>query len=130
MLPGHELCVLFLESGLLSRMVGSDAGLASVVAHSRNGFVGLGSHSKIRRVTVAHSRNVRAGFPVISATEEVTKAGWPIPADQASSNIFTTDAGMIVANSRRASSGDISSMRNERPMARPIVDTWSNWLRD
>jgi hypothetical protein len=36
---------------------------------------------------VTHSTNVRAGLPVISRTVDVTKAGWPIAAAQASSSI-------------------------------------------
>ena len=64
----------------------------------------------------AQSRNVRAGAPVISATVDVTSAGCPIAAAQASSSIFTTNRGMIGSSSRLASSGEISSTRSERPM--------------
>ena len=70
------------------------------------------------------------GAPVISATEDVTCAGWPIAAAQASTNIFTAGIGPILSNSRRASSGEISSMRSERPITPPMVDTCSNWLND
>ena len=55
----------------------------------------------------AQLKKVLAGAPVISSTVEVTKAGWPAAAAQASSSI----PGMMPANSRRASSGRISSMR-------------------
>jgi hypothetical protein len=46
--------------------------------------------------------------PVSSATVDVTKAGRPTAADHASSSIFTTAAGIVVDNSRCASTGDIS----------------------
>jgi hypothetical protein len=67
---------------------------------------------------------------VSSATLLVTYAGWPTAAFQDVNNMFTTGAGQVAAHSRLASSGDISSMLNERPIARPIVDTCSNWVSD
>jgi hypothetical protein len=76
------------------------------------------------------SRNVFWRAPVILATVDVTCAGWPIAAAQAWSSIFTPAADAIVSNSRRASSGEISSMRRERPITRPMADTCSNWLSD
>jgi hypothetical protein len=75
---------------------------------------------KCAALSVAHSRKVCAGAPVISATVEVTCAGWPPAAAQAVSNIFTAGRGPIVSSSRCASSGEISSMRSERPITRPI----------
>ena len=81
-------------------------------------------------LSVAHSMNVFAGAPVISATVEVTCAGWPIAAAQASSSMFTAGNGPILSNSRRASSGVISWMRSVRPITPAIVDTCSDWLSD
>jgi len=77
-------------------------------------------------LSMAQSRKLFGGAPVISANVEVTSAGWPIAAAQAASSIFTAGSGPIVSNSRRASSGEISTMRSERPMARPMVETCSN----
>ena len=74
-------------------------------------------------LSVAHSRNARAGLPVTSATAEVTNAGCPTEAPQASSSMFTTNNGPKYSNSRRASSAEISSTRGEQPTARPIVDS-------
>jgi hypothetical protein len=54
-----------------------------------------------------------------SATVDVTNAGWPIAAAQALSSTFTTNAGMRVSNSRRASSGEICS---EQPQTPPMID--------
>ena len=68
--------------------------------------------------------------PVTSSTVEVTKAGRPAAADQASSSIFATNAGMIADNSRCASSGGISWMSNERQIALPTVDSCSNCVSD
>jgi hypothetical protein len=67
-------------------------------------------------LSVAHSRNVFAGAPVISSTVDVTCAGWPMAAAQAVSSIFTATNGPTVSGSGRASSGDISSMRNEQSL--------------
>src|SRR5215469_8529167 len=101
-------------------------------------FAAKGQDAKARRdharnsvaLSVAHCRNVFAGAPVISATVEVTCAGWLKAAAQASSSIFIAGRDPTLSNSRRASSGEISTMRRERPITRPIVDTCSNWLND
>src|SRR5260370_18687452 len=52
-------------------------------------------------LSVAQSISVRAGIPVISATEEVTCAGWPIAAAQALSSIFTAGTGPPIRHTRR-----------------------------
>jgi hypothetical protein len=57
-------------------------------------------------LSVAQSRNVLAGAPVISSTVDVTCAGWPMAAAQAASSIFTATNGPIVSSSRGASSGE------------------------
>ena len=72
------------------------------------------------------SRKVFGGAPVISANVEVTCAGRSIAAAHEASSIFTAGSGPILSNSYRASYGEISTMRSERPMARPIVETCSN----
>lgn len=64
---------------------------------------------------MAQTRKVGGGDLVISSNVDVRNAGWPIAADQASSNMFIMEAGNIGRHSRRASSADISSTCNCLP---------------
>jgi hypothetical protein len=53
---------------------------------------GSQSRLKLRRMILAHSKNVLGGVPMISA-RWMFYAGWPIAAAQASSSIFGATAG-------------------------------------
>jgi hypothetical protein len=76
------------------------------------------------------SANVRAGLPVTSCTVDVTNAGCPLAAAHASRSMLATGAGIVADHTRRASSGEISSIWSERPRTCAIVAICSYWVSD
>jgi len=100
----------------------------TVDAGARTARIGAGVKSGA--VTAAAAAHGLIHKPGSSPTVCVTYAGWPIAAAHDVSSISTTGAGHVGPHSRRASSGDISSMRSERPITLAIVDICSNWLSD